>query len=176
LLRRSIYGAIGGRGGGGGAPASALDLSGGTNIGDLTVNGDIGVLFDEITDQDAASSAAKSNVSNAQSAYGGKTLAAAARIESATVFGSNNVGYIIGANPTVTITLFGKTGAAPANSGDGTQIGQISFTDTANENVGREIASTDTDTAWDNVWIRVVHNNGSAAGVFVAELQLVGWV
>lgn len=157
---------------GGGGPAAPLDLSGGTNIGDLTVNGDLPALFDLVTSQDAASSAAKAATNDA---YGGKTLAAPARIESATIFGSNNVGYLIGSNASVTATLYGKQGAAPANSADGTQIGQLIFNDTLDERVGRLITSTDTATVWDHVWVRFQNAVGGGVGTFVAEIQLTGW-
>ncbi|MEP9388468.1 hypothetical protein [Mesorhizobium sp. KR9-304] len=81
------------------------------------------------------------------------SVAAPTAIESVTVFGSNDHGYCSNTNPSITITLYGKTGSAPASRTDGTTLGSTTFTDTANESTGRQINSSDTATYWDHVWV-----------------------
>lgn len=73
------------------------------------------------------------------------------RITNATVYGSNNIGYTA-SNPTINMTLYANQ-TAPANRTDGTILGTISFTDTADEHIGRNIISSDTSTYWNFVWV-----------------------
>lgn len=157
-------------------PSATIDRTTGTNIGDMANSGGLAAAFDGTTSQAAAACATLNSVNSASSAYVGKTTAVPTAIESATVHGSNDAGYLSVDNPTITLTLFGKQGSAPANSGDGTSLGSINFTDTNDESAGRAITSSDTATYWDHVWVRVTHNGGSARNVRVAELVLTGWI
>ena len=87
-------------------------------------------------------------------------------------YGSNNHGYVQTDNPTITLELYGKTGAAPASSTDGTLLGSLSFTDTANESGNpREITSSDNETAFAYVWLRLSFT-GTARDICVAELEI----
>jgi hypothetical protein len=149
---------------------SELDYTGSSNIGNMTSNGGLSAAFDGTTSQASASTA---SATNATSAYAGKTLAAGAAIHSAKIYGSNNTGYVSAINPTVTVTLYGKQGTAPANGTDGTSIGTASFTDTADESVARTITSTDKNTLWDHVLIYIEHD-GAANLINLAELELFG--
>jgi hypothetical protein len=152
------------------SPGASIDLTVGTNIGDMTASGGLAAAFDGTTNQAAAACSAKGA---ATSAYVGKTLSASKAIERALVFGSNNQGYVNGANPSMTITLMGKQGGAPANASDGTTLGSITFTDTADESTGRGITSNDPYTEWAHVWVRM-DGAGSVEYRF-AELQLWGY-
>lgn len=139
-------------------------LAGGTNIGNLTGNGGLAAAFDGTTNQTGAASAGRTMATNA---YVGKTLST--RVARLTVYGSNDSGYASGINPTVTLYLYGKTGSAPASGTDGTILGQVSFTDTANESGNpRNISSSDTTTTFDHFWMYVSHN-GVANNIRVAE-------
>lgn len=98
----------------------------------------------------------------------GKTLASATRISKAIVFGSNGEGFVgSGSNPSVTLTLYGKQGAAPSTLTNGTSLGSVTFTDTSNESAGRTITSSDTSTFWDHVWIVITTQDNMA----IAEIE-----
>ena len=144
-------------------------VTGGTNIGDMTANGGLEGAFDGITDQVGTSCAGKTT---GTFAYVGKTLAAPTRIYKSISYGSNNTGYVGSINPSTTATLYGKAGVAPANSTDGTSLGSVSFTDTANEASNpREIESSDKETQWDHVWVRISHT-GASNTMRVAEVEI----
>lgn len=140
----------------------------GANLGDMTAGGGINAAFDTTTAQAAAACA---STASSTTAWVGRDLTTPSTIAGVTVHGSNDAGYVAGANPSVTITLYGKTGAAPASSTDGTVLGSITFTDTADESTGRVITSNDITTTWDNVWIKV-DQGGAAAAMHVAEVLM----
>jgi hypothetical protein len=139
-------------------------------IGDISTNPTN--AYDGTTSQAAASCSQKAA---ATTGYTGKDFtksAAGFRIFKATVYGSNDQGYVSTIAPTVTLTLYGKTGTtAPANSTDGTVLGTINFTDLANESAGRDIVSTDQATLYNYAWVKV-DNGGAANQLNVAELQI----
>lgn len=149
-----------------------FDRTAGTNIGDMTANAGLAAAFDGTTNQASASSAGKT-VST--SAYVGKTHVDPKLPSRAVVYGSNNNGYFGGSNPTITLTLYGKNGAAPANATDGTLIGTLaSFTDTADESgTPREIPCTDTETYWDHNWVRI--QSSSSGTIICSEVILYVW-
>jgi hypothetical protein len=84
----------------------------------------------------------------------GVTLAAPTRIASATITSAANGFDASGSTSTVTLRLYGKNGAAPANGSDGFKLGEITFTD-VNAVGSRPINSVDPVTAWDHVWITI---------------------
>lgn len=156
-------------GDGASAATAQIPRASGSNIGDLTGGGNLAASFDGTTSQ---AEAACSTKASATSGYIGKTLATSKRISSVKVYGSNNSGYISGANPTVTLDLYAKQGTAPANATDGTIIGTLApFTDTANESTAKTITSNEQGIEYDHVWVRLSHN-GSAATVAVAEFEI----
>lgn len=140
-------------------------MVGATLIGDMTAGGGLAAARDSATNQASGSCAGKAAT---QDAYLGGTLANAKSITFATIYGSNNQGYFQGSNPSMTFELYGKTGAAPANSADGTLLGTLTFTDTSNESGGRTISSTDQVTTWDHIWIRLT-TAAAANTMYVAE-------
>lgn len=124
-------------------------------------------IFDGVTNQ-AGSACAQATGTNF---YVGKTFSTPKAINKVTCHGSNSSGYIASSNPSVTITLYGKQGAAPASPTDGTSLGSITFTDTANEAAARDITSSDQATLWDHVWINITV--GASALIAPAELIMV---
>jgi hypothetical protein len=151
--------------------AAAL-IATGTQIGNTDAR--LANAFDGITSQSLASSAQKNSAVN-NSVYVGRTLAAQTAISKVKMYGSNNSGFANAASgQPMTLSLYAKTGAAPANGTDGTLLGQVTFADTLNESAGRTILSNDTTTYWDHVWVNV--STVSVSGnLFVAEFQAYGW-
>lgn len=100
--------------------------------------------------------------------YIGKDFQGSAKaIDHAIIYGSNNQGFVSLANPSITITLYGSN-TLPANGTDGTSLGSVTFTDTANESAGRTINSSDTTTQYRYIWVDI-----SAAGANTWSLQEV---
>jgi len=149
--------------GGGSEIEMLVDRTLGTNIGNMTANGGLASAFDGNVAQGQAASATIVSTFG----YVGKTHAAPKRCSRVIVHGPNDVGFS-GGNGSVTIALYGKTGSAPANSTDGTEIGTIAFTDASNESAGREIASPDKATPFGHWWVRVA----TAANIAVSELVM----
>jgi hypothetical protein len=148
-----------------------LNTSGATPIGDMTGGGNLAAINDGDETEAIADCASKSS---ATSAYIGFTLAAAKKIQSVKIYGSNDQGFVNGANPNVTLSLYGKTGSAPANATDGTVIGTLAaFADTADESAGKTIVvdGAYNNTEWLHVWVALSHD-GSAATMAVAELDV----
>jgi hypothetical protein len=127
-----------------------IDRTLGTNIGDAIGGGGLAAAFNGTTSETAASGA---QLNASTSFYVGKTGNIPRYISKVTCYGSNNAGYVASADPTITLTLCGKNGSAPANSTDGTVLGSITFTDSANESTGRDIVSTVQDQKFDHWWV-----------------------
>ncbi len=146
---------------------SLVDPSSGTVIGDI--NGNPSRAFDGSI---GAYSNAAVKGTNVADCYIGKTFSSGVPIAKATVYATTTDGFMnSGASPnTLTITLYGKTGAAPANATDGTALGNTgSFTD-ANSLV-KTIFSNDTATAWDHVWVYMNPDDASVFELFFSEVQ-----
>lgn len=161
---------IGGRG-----LAALIDPDLGTVFSNQT-SGTAENVFDGITNQQRTDAASKSSTA-ANSMYVGKTWGGGQKVaaQSARVYGSNDQGYVNAGNPTVTLTLYGKNGTAPAFGTNGTALGSVTFSDTGNESGNpRDIASSDPNSYWDHVWINLTQPNN--AGVYIAEIQFTGWV
>lgn len=159
-------------------PATLIDRTTGANIsGEGVASGGVqnpDAAFDGDTTQTFLVGLYVNNAVS-QTVYAGKTTAVPTAVESVLVFGSTDQGFVDSSNPSTTITLYGKTGAAPSNGTDGTSLGSVAFTDTADESAGRSITSSDTATYWDHVWVNVT----SGAGNFnrgIAEIQITGWI
>ena len=143
----------------------------GTAFGSMTGGGGLASAFDGVTSQGGLSSALGFLVPGG--AYVRKHFGVTFRITSAIVHGPNDGGFDGHATAeTVTLLLYGKNGTAPTAVADGTLIGTTSFTGGANESAGRTITSTDTNTFWQYVWVRVMHNNGASNFGACAELRL----
>ena len=141
---------------------SAISTSGLTKIGDMTAQGGLAAAFDGTTSQAGASSAGKST----SPGYVGVTFTAPTRVFAFDTYGGNNTGYDSSGNPSLTLDIYGKAGSAPANSTDGTLLATQTFTDTAVTDQ-RAFVSTDNETLYDHVWVRV-----STSAPRVAELVI----
>ncbi len=146
------------------SPAETLvDRTAGTNIGNMTVFG-LANAFDGATNSAGAACAAISGGPG----YIGKTFSTAKKFSRAVVYGANDRGFIDTVNPSMTITVYGKNGI-PTGPTDGTVLGSLTFTDTANESSGRTISSINTVTGFTSWWAYI---NGSANSTYCAELVL----
>ena len=139
----------------------------GSAIGNLTGGGGLAAAFDDNTAQNYTDSA-RNSASPAR--YIGRTLSGR-RIWSAVCWPTTDQGFIQTADPSVTITLYGKTGAAPSSATDGTSLGSATFTDAAGGPPRLiNVANSNMDTQWDHVWIAVVGDGIN--NVAICELQL----
>lgn len=141
-----------------------FDRTTGTNIGDATSGGGLAAAFDGDNDElnnDCAYRNAAANM------WVGKTLTAAFPISKVNTWGSSDAGYEgVGAN--ITISLYGKSGAAPANGTDGTLLGTTGSTSAPENSDPRTITSSDTTTAYDHVWVYLEGTTNQ----FIAELEI----
>lgn len=154
-----------------GAP-TLLDAAGASLISNYNAGVPAGV-FDGVTNQSRTASIQKGSAAS-NSMYVGVTWATPRAIANVRCYGSNDQGYVNSGNPTVTLTLYGKNGAAPANGTDGTALGNVVFTDTTNESGNpRDIISSDPMTYWDHTWVNLTQANN--AGVYMAELMFNGY-
>lgn len=156
------------------ADAALIDRTTGTAIGNMNTSGGLAAAFDGNTNQARTACA---EIQDATEGYIGKTFAVPTALESVTVYGSNNTGYIRNSNPSVTINLYGKTGAAPGSATDGTLLGTLTFTDTSNESGNpRQVNSSNTTTYWDHGWVRIINDTAGIDEVSCAELLMTGWI
>lgn len=152
--------------------SAVINRLAGTNIGNLVNFGGLAIAFDGVTNQIDSSCAGKNNALN-NSGYVGKTFAAPTALDTVTVYGSNNSGFVSGSNPSVTIDIYGKNGAVPGSETDGTIIATLTFTETANESAGRAFNIADKLTMYDHSWARLAQ--AANANIYVAEVVFTGW-
>jgi hypothetical protein len=143
---------------------TAYTWSGKTKFEDATSNE--AAAYDSNTSTAAASATTKTSATNL---YYGFTAGTATNVTRALVWGSNDQGYVNGANPTITMRLYGKTGSAPANGTDGTILSEITFTDATGSTTYNELVSTDYTSTWDHIWV-YISQGGSAASMYIAEI------
>jgi hypothetical protein len=154
----------------GGSATPLILTDGTTKLGNATGGGNLASAFDGTTSQAAAASASKTS---STSIWVGHTLTTAKAIHKVIVYGTNDVGYVTGANPSITITAYGKNGTAPANGTDGTALGSVTFTDTANESGNPRtitVANPSNETTYEHLIINIVQD-GAAATMAVAEMD-----
>lgn len=140
-----------------------------TKIGNSTVN--TAKWFDGVNS--GAFAAEASHRTGAADIYQGVTFTTPTPVTKVIIYGSNDQGFVSGSNPGMTLSLYGKTGSAPANGTDGTEIGSLAFTDSTNMSAGLIIDSQDTTTAWDHVWVYMLPDTGSYTLGFT-ELKFYG--
>lgn len=143
---------------------SQVDGSTGTIIGDFTTN--TSAAFDGVLSSSTANSATKTP---SASAYIGKNFGSSPKaINRIKVYSGNDAGFISGASPNVTISLYASN-SAPANGTDGTLLGTTgSFADGSSALI-KTITSNDTTTEYQYVWIYILPASGTNTLV-VAEL------
>jgi hypothetical protein len=152
-----------------------IDRTLGTHFGNHTGGARVAGIFNGLTSQIGGQSAQK-NYSTMS--YAGTDLASPSTIALAIVYGPNDIGYVSNDNrTTVMLQLRASDGAPPATDMEartqGVALGEVSFTDTADESVGREIASSDAVNEYDNVW--VVMTTGSNKGHRMTEIEFRRW-
>lgn len=152
----------------GGVSEVLVDRTTGTAIGDMTSNGGLAASFDGTTSQALASCSRVAGFPT--NGYVGKTWSTAKTFARATVYGSNNQGFLDTDNRSCTITIRGKNGAAPTDPTDGTSLGSITFNDTSNESAGRSITSIDTTTAYDHWFAQILLNEEGVGQMNCAEV------
>jgi hypothetical protein len=144
----------------------------GTIISNMTSNGAQSNAFDGNTSQaNTVGPGLTTGVSGVAAAYIGKTFTPPKSVYQLVAHGSNGNGYAFNGNPTITIYLYGKQGAAPSSATDGTLLGSVTFTDTSDESSGRTIPSNDVFTKWDHIWLGI----GAATnpqGLYCAEVVI----
>lgn len=143
---------------------TAYTWSGKTKFEDLTSNE--AAVYDATISQAAAAAGTKTS---ATSLYYGFTAGTATNVTRALVWGSTDQGYVNGANPEITMRLYGKTGSAPSNGTDGTVLSEITFTDTTGSTIYRELVSTDYVSTWDHIWV-YIEQDGASASMYIAEI------
>lgn len=150
----------------GGTLGSALTVS--SYIGNMTSNGGNAGAFDGTTSQSFVDCAARTSATNAF--VGADLSAAPKRIFKAETYGSNNSGWVGSANPTISLTLWGKQ-TSPSTYSDGTQLcDTLSFSDNTTIKT-LTVYDAQNKTQWNYVWLGITHN-GSANLMYCAELTL----
>lgn len=112
-----------------------------TKIGNATGNGGLAAAFDGVTSQTGAASASRAG---ALSAWVGLLFTEPKRVGRIVAYGSNDIGYISGGDPPITLNARAKVGGPLTTSDLGSIIGTTGeFADTPNESGGRTMNSTD---------------------------------
>lgn len=135
-----------------------IDLESLVKFGNLSSGGGVAAVFDGVP--------STSGYAMSASGYAGTTLGVPRRIDRVS-FSSKNSGFDgSGSTTQVTAQLYAKTGAAPTTATDGKLIGTSTFTD---QNITRTLTldSTDKDTLFDHVWLRLT----TGVWVEIAELS-----
>lgn len=152
-----------------GAPISGT-LAGSANIGNMTQEGGLAGAFNGTVSQPSSASAAKINFTGA--AYVGKNYsgASAQRVSSVVVYPSNNQNFTNGTSQFLTFKLYAKQ-TLPANSSDGTLLGsQVNVVPSYSLVT---IASSDTTTAWNYVWVEITPSaQDGHAILYIGQLQI----
>lgn len=148
---------------------SLIPQATGSVITDFTAN--TTAPNDGTRSQGSAASAQK-----AGSGYWGKDYSAGPkRIIQARTFGANDDGYAVNSGATVTISLYGKIGSAPANGTDGTLLGQVgNIVGSLDVQTPQVIPSNDSDTLWDYVWVYIAVSAGNSRLAEAEFYQPVG--
>jgi hypothetical protein len=147
--------------------STLISKSAGSIIGNAT---NASRAFDGNSNQPASQSAITSSTSDM---WIGKNLTSisGSKISGVVVSPSNNDGFANSGGVTITLQLYAKT-TAPANSTDGTLLGSLSsFPDTRDS--AKFIASNNTSTTYNYVWVRVTRSTGASDSFRVAELDIL---
>jgi len=141
-------------------PAGTSALSGGTgtNIGNMVGDGGLAAAFDGTTSQAVAASATVT----ATTGIVGKDYGVgnSYRFSSFAITASNDSGFIVGSNPTVTISVYGTTDGGTTG---GTLLGTNANTDS--NGVTRTINSTDTATAYRGFYVTITDGAGTKKAI-----------
>lgn len=149
------------------ARGASSNITAGSNIGDMTETGGLAAAFDGNTAQAYSASATKTTTPG----YVGKTFSGACQIDYADVTGSSNSGVDGNSGATtITLTLYAKSGSAPASATDGTQLATVTQADANGTTV--RLTSTDNLTYYDHAWVRFATTGANSC---CSELVIFGW-
>lgn len=140
------------------------DRTTGTNIGDGTSGGGLAAAFDGDNDELNNDCTFRNLGGNM---WVGKTLATPAPIHSVNTWASSDAGYD-GVGVSITISLYGKNGAAPSSGTDGTQLATTGSTSAPENSDPRTLTSSDPTTVYDHVWVYLQGTTNQ----FIAELEI----
>lgn len=123
-----------------------IDTSALVKFGDLTSGGGLSAA---INPSDGGATGYKT----ATTGWAGVTLGTASAVSHVEVTSATNGFDASGSATQITLKLYGKQGSAPTSATNGTLLGTMGpFTD-VNSATTRTIASTDTSTAWNHLWV-----------------------
>lgn len=135
--------------GGGKSIVTLFDRTTGTNIGNMTSGGGLAAGFDGTNSQVHSSSP----LFGGQVGWIGKTFPQRNPISRVEVYPTSDFGYINNFDTSVTISLYGKAGSAPASATDGVLLGSTTFTDTTTG--PQTVSSSNTSTEFDHCWVAI---------------------
>ena len=113
--------------------------------------------------------------------YVGKSLPAAISVDRLHIWGHESAGIIVDekSGGTITIRIYGRNGSNPGDRYDGTKIGEVQFSTTADPpgRSGPQLVFVDpeqTMSLWDRVWASFSFNGetSSATRFCVSEMQI----
>lgn len=149
-----------------GGVETLVDRTTGTNIGNMTLGGDLAAAFDGNTSHTHAAGALLGGTG-----YVGKSYVTGKRITKIFTHSSSNLGWTDNGAGTysgnVTLSLYAKNGS-PSSSTDGTLLGSETFVDTNGSTQTRTIMSNDTTTTYTHVWLRI----SGSENTYCAELAI----
>lgn len=144
----------------------------GTPIGGLDQGGGLAAAFDGNTSQDNTTGAYTGGSHPTSEMWIGKTFSAPKVFSRLQVYSCVTDGFQSGANPSITLRVRGKNGAAPASATDGTIISnELTFTDVAA--TMKELVSIDLVTAWTHVFLEILpaaNANACCAEIYMWEM------
>lgn len=148
---------------------ATVDHTTGTIIGDFDTR--TSAAFDGTTSQ--ADSACAEKTGSPTSAYIGKDWGSGISryISAYTIYGSNNVGYVAGANPTFTLNLRGSN-SLPSSASDGTLLDTQSVTDITGAISKTQTGSIDATAGYRYHWFEATGGFGGGGQFAVAEIAL----
>jgi hypothetical protein len=144
---------------------SVLSVS--TRIGSGTGGGGLAAAFDGTTNQAIAACA---SLSGNNAIYVGADFGSGTekRIWKAEIWGSNDNGYVAGANPSVTLTMRSNS-TSPGSATTGTSRGTVTFTDTANESGNVRTITSSNNTSAFRYWHIATGTHNANKGI--AEIK-----
>jgi hypothetical protein len=151
---------------------AALEIEGFTGVADLSqpstylLNPSVGALIGDYNSTSTTFFGVRLLhwTSSTSTGYWGKDFGLNPKRIYSMLASSDDDGFVIGANPSMTITLYAKNGSPPSSGTDGTQLATVSFTDSASLQ-NRTLVSNDNVTPYRYVWLYYTQNGSSSAEV-----------
>ena len=152
-------------------PPPAVDVTAGTNFGNMTAQGGLAAAFDGNTTQEYAQSAVRAT----RPGYVGKTFPSPRRLEKMVATSTSNAGFdSAGVSHIIQIRFYATTGAAPTDAYDGTLLAEISNHDDVVRPATLPLTSSDQSTHFEHAWCTIISQD-SGDHTAVAEVVFFGW-